>query len=103
MSVYVALVTLDPPGKLEPGSEEYLLSLKKGMEHLGDPLKCLRAGDVASKYSGAQYVILLPTCTYETGKMVVERLMTRFFDTPKWSRYSVHYSLSEIGMAGMMV
>lgn len=103
MSVYVALVTLEPPGKLEPGSEEYLLSLKKGMEHLGDTLRCLRAGDVASKYSGAQYVILLPTCTYETGKMVIERLLARFFDTQKWSRYSVHYSLSEIGMAGMTV
>ena len=76
-------------GKLEPGSEEYLLSLKKRMEHLGVTLRCLRAGDVASKYSGAQYVILLPTCTYETGKMVIERLLTRFFDTPKVEPFSV--------------
>lgn len=99
MSVYVSLLTLEPPAHMEKGSEEYLAALKMGMSHIEQSLKCLRAGDVASKYSGAQYVILLPTCTYETGKMVIERIMNKFFCSKKWRQYSIRYSLDEIGIS----
>lgn len=102
MSVYISLLTLEPPVYIEKGSDEYLAALKEGMSHVEKSLKCLRAGDVASKYSGAQYVILLPTCTFETGKMVVERVMDKFFNRKKWGRYSIRYSLDEIGVSDII-
>lgn len=102
MSVYVSLITLETPIDIKPDNDAYLGVLKAGMDHLCESLHCLRAGDVASKYSGAQYVILLPTCTYETGKMVMERIMSKFFSKSHWSRYSIRYSLDEISMAEFM-
>jgi DNA-binding SARP family transcriptional activator len=38
----------------------------------------LRKGDVISKYSGAQYIIMLPTVTVEDGEAIMQRLMTTF-------------------------
>lgn len=39
----------------------------------------LRRGDTISRYSAMQYVILLPSVTYETGKMVMERIKKAFY------------------------
>lgn len=41
-------------------------------------LESLRIGDVAARYSDSQYVILLPACTYESGLLVINRLIDRF-------------------------
>ncbi len=38
----------------------------------------LRKGDVISKYSGAQYIIMLPTQTVEDGEAIMQRLMSTF-------------------------
>ncbi len=39
----------------------------------------LRRGDTISRYSAMQYVVLLPSVTYETGKMVMERIKKAFY------------------------
>lgn len=38
----------------------------------------LRKGDVISRFSASQYVLLLPTVTYESGTVVLERIRTAF-------------------------
>lgn len=54
-------------------------TLSEGMEALELAIRCcLRAGDVASRYSPTQYVILLPMCSYESGTMVAERINKYF-------------------------
>lgn len=54
-------------------------TLNEGMEALELAIRCcLRAGDVASRYSPTQYVILLPMCSYESGTMVAERIHKYF-------------------------
>lgn len=51
----------------------------EGMEALELAIRCcLRAGDVASRYSPTQYVVLLPMCSYESGIMVAERIQKYF-------------------------
>ena len=40
--------------------------------------KCLRKCDVVARFSPAQYILLLPTVTYETGQMVLERIRKAF-------------------------
>ncbi len=50
-----------------------------GMEALELAIRCcLRAGDVAARYSATQFVILLPMCSYESGVMVAERIQKYF-------------------------
>jgi GGDEF domain-containing protein len=47
----------------------------------------LRCGDTISRYSVAQYVILLPAVTYETGRLVMDRIKTAFYE--KYPKSSV--------------
>ena len=37
-------------------------------------------GDVAAKYSAAQYVLLLPTSSAENGRLALERIVSRFVE-----------------------
>jgi GGDEF domain-containing protein len=49
------------------------------MGHLLEAVKAgLRKGDVASRYSGAQYVLMLPTANFEDGQLVVNRILRIF-------------------------
>ena len=41
----------------------------------------LRRGDTISRYSATQYVVLLPAVTYESGKLVMERVKKEFYAT----------------------
>lgn len=97
MSVYIVLITLSLNKETDESTR--FADLKAGMDHLLKALNHLRSGDVAAKYSSVQYVILLPTCTYETGKMVMMRVLHSFFDSAKWNRYNINYSLDEINLA----
>lgn len=53
--------------------------IKNAMACLGKILKqSLRMGDVASRYSDFQYIVLLSSCTYECAKRVTERVISKF-------------------------
>ncbi|MDR1246167.1 MAG: hypothetical protein LBK57_03965 [Clostridiales Family XIII bacterium] len=74
-SVHIALLTITsldnsaPPLRMLNASMKYLLeAIKAG----------LRKGDVASRYSGAQYVLMLPTANFEDGQVVVNRILRIF-------------------------
>lgn len=73
--VFLALVTVtDAYLQMPP-----LPTLTRAMEQLLEVIRgTLRKGDVMSRYSPAQYVILLPTVTYETGEKVLERIRRTF-------------------------
>lgn len=56
-------------------------TIKETMDIMADVLKrCLRVGDVASKYSDSQYIILLPTCTKELAMLVANRIISMVYD-----------------------
>ena len=55
-------------------------SMDKAMEHLGEQIRLnLRRGDVFSRCSVSQYIIMLPEANYENSCMVCRRLMGAFF------------------------
>jgi len=57
-----------------------LLKLDEIMSNLLDVLiKSLRKGDTITHYNASQYALLLPSVTYETGKMVMERVKRAFY------------------------
>lgn len=74
--VHICLITVAlPDGGVPP-----LKILSTTMDQLQEVLvKNLRRGDVVSKYSGAQYVIMLPAANFEDSTMVMERVVTSFY------------------------
>ena len=51
----------------------------------------LRRGDVAALFSPSQYVLMLPTLTFENGQMVMERIIRRFKkDNPRLQAMLLH-------------
>lgn len=59
-------------------------------------LTSLRSGDTISRYSLGQYIVLLPTCTYEDGIMVMQRIQDRFYQGSKNQYSQLQYSLQEM-------
>ena len=74
--VHIALITVSlPDGGVPP-----LGVLNTTMDQLLEVLvHNLRRGDVVSKYSGAQYVVMLPAANFEDSTMVVERIVNAFY------------------------
>lgn len=75
-SVHVALITVSLPD----GGTPALNVLGITMDQLLDVLIAgLRRGDVISKYSGAQYVVMLPSANFEDSTMVIDRVVSAFY------------------------
>ena len=63
ISEYMVLFTIGTVGNSEKKGESITKYLKKAIELLGEAIEnSLRSGDVASRCSELQYVILLPDC-----------------------------------------
>ena len=74
--VHLCLITVSlPDGGVPP-----LKVLSATMDQLQEVLvRNLRRGDVVSKFSGAQFVILLPAATFEDSSMVMDRVVNAFY------------------------
>lgn len=92
-SVYIALITAcESDGNIPP-----LNLLNHIMENLLDAIvNSLRRGDVVSKYSGAQYVLLLPSITQEDGTLVLERIIKKYYHANKSKKIQLKYKLRQI-------
>ncbi|MEG1431385.1 BTAD domain-containing putative transcriptional regulator [Eubacterium sp.] len=97
ISVYIGLITVIPRVEIPVDSPVYLSIISDGMDTLEDVLLgSLRSGDVISRYSGSQFIVLLPTCQYETAKMVMERIERNYYNTKKKPKTRLSYSLQEM-------
>lgn len=74
-SIYLGLVTIsDSKGKLLKPSIQ-----TRAMAELGEAIcRSLRRGDAYTRYSISQYIILIPTATYENGEKVMQRISCNF-------------------------
>lgn len=74
-------------------------SLSKAMENLGEVIRNgLRRGDVFSKCSNSQYVIMLPNANYENSEMVCQRLLTAFARKYPHSPARIHYAIHPLNV-----
>lgn len=77
-AIFVSLLTVSD-------SQGGMLDLKlqsKVMDNLAEVIKNgLRKGDVFSRFSATQYVLMLPTLTYENCMMVMDRIIKRYKQT----------------------
>ena len=91
--VHIALVTVSlPDGGVPP-----LGVLNTTMDQLLEVLvHNLRRGDVVSKYSGAQYVVMLPAANFEDSSMVVERIVNAFYRQHRRNFLKITYRIREL-------
>lgn len=92
-SVHLCLITLsDAKGNLLPQT-----FLSRGMELLKDSIRSsLRRGDIYCRYSVSQYILLLPTTTYENGEMILKRITRNFHQSYTRRDMSLRYSLQAV-------
>lgn len=103
---YVLLLTMKLDGLQGEASDTVdQFRIKKAMNGLENTLKtALRIGDVVSKYSDSQFVILLPYCSYECGMLVANRIISRFYDdNPQNKGMSITINLEEVTVGGTIV
>ena len=92
-SVYLCLITISDRN----GNIPSLNKLDAAMKRLLDAINLsLRRGDVVSQYSGAQYVILLPSITYEDSNMVLERIVKQYYHNNRRSVLHLKYKLEQM-------
>ena len=93
---YVLLITLRRTGgaKRNPSEDSGLM---EGMTILGNLLRdLLRVGDVAARYSLTQYIVMLPTCSYESGLLVADRIQTAFMKSIGKKHMELLFELEEL-------
>ena len=89
-SVYIGLMTvMNAAGDALPNQK----TMNRVMDALHDTIRrTLRRGDIFTRYSLNQYLIMLPTTTFETSGMVMERIKKayrrEFPNTPVLLKYS---------------
>ena len=91
--VHLCLITVSlPDGGVPP-----LGVLNTTMDQLLEVLvHNLRRGDVVSKYSGAQYVVMLPAANFEDSTMVVERIVNAFYRQHRRNFLKLTYRIREL-------
>jgi len=92
-SIFLCLLTLSE----EEGSEAKSYFLKRAMEHLSEAIaSSLRRGDAYTRYSISQYLILLPSASFEDGEMVMNRIVRNYKKSYNRKELSVSYSLQAL-------
>jgi len=90
-AVHLALISL----KGRKGAELPLRSLELAMDHMQEQIRIsLRKGDVVSRCSPSQFVIMLPQANFENSGMVCQRILKAFYrqypHSPAVIDYSIH-------------
>lgn len=92
-SIYLCLITVsDRSGRtLKPEIQA------RAMERLKQAIKdSLRSSDAFARYSVSQYILLLPTTTYENGERAMRRVLSSFNRNYVRKDVAVNYSLSPV-------
>lgn len=101
MSIFCALLTVNIRLNIPNNSDMYIKLMNKVVLQLqGIICRTLRVGDSASRYSASQFVILLPSCTYETSKMVMERLKKKYYAEDHGGKVELLYDVRELLYSG---
>ncbi|MEG1756288.1 MAG: BTAD domain-containing putative transcriptional regulator [Clostridia bacterium] len=77
-TMFLALLSLSLKGTDECMQDQFMLE-RFMKQLLMAAQQNLRRGDTISRYTATQYVVLLPTATYETGKLVIDRVKKAFY------------------------
>lgn len=91
--VHIALLTVSLPD----GTMPTLKQLNATMDQLLVALQAqLRSGDVISRYSAVQYVVMLPSANFEDSQKVMERIVSAFYRQHRHNFLKITYKIREV-------
>lgn len=97
VTVYLGLITVTPEPYLKADSQAYNNTVSMGVKQMQNVLmESLRSGDVITRYSPTQFILMLPACDYEDADRVVNRVLGNFNSLDHRSRVRIQYSLDEM-------
>ena len=92
-AVHIGLLSVTGGGEKELPKR----SLDRAMENLQEQVRLnLRRGDIASRCSVSQYILMLPQANYENSCMVCERIIKAFTRQYPHSPAQLHYSVQPL-------
>lgn len=93
---YILMLTVQARDERFPSGDEDILT-GRAMDALERVIcRYLRAGDVVSRYGPTQFIVMLPTCSYESGTGVAERICRNFKKYAEKFRCEIVYELAEL-------
>ncbi|MDO4483070.1 MAG: hypothetical protein Q4C54_01155 [Clostridia bacterium] len=97
-SMFLALLMVVPTDNSQTIAP---LMLNEVMSGLAAVLKSsLRKGDTITQFSATQFAMLLPTINYDSGRMVMERLKSKFYARFPSSNFILTYRLGPLTSSG---
>ncbi|MBQ8038442.1 MAG: hypothetical protein IJ274_00960 [Lachnospiraceae bacterium] len=95
---YIVLFTVEINDGVKTNNEKMeRFIIEQGMSKLKNTLgKVLRIGDVAARYSDSQYIVLLPTCTYESSILVAKRVLENFAASDKSKKVRIKTDFEQL-------
>ena len=95
LSIHIGLITISRPN----GDIPELEILDNAMRKLLNIFQStLRRGDVVSRYSGAQYVLMLPGANYENAVVIMDRIVNTFYRQNRKAFLKVNYKLEQMDL-----
>lgn len=92
-SVFLCLLTIIP----DKDESFRPIFLKRAMKHLGSAITdSLRRGDAFTQYSTSQYLILLPSASYEDSSAVMQRIIRNYRKAYPHKELNILYSLQAL-------
>ena len=92
-SIYLCLMTITSP----TGGQPALNNLNPAMDRLKNCIfNSLRSSDVFSRYSVSQYILMLPTASYESCESVLKRITGEFEKSNKNEYVILQYKLQPL-------
>lgn len=93
LSTYLCLITIQDSNGKTPSLQKLDIYMNK---MLGILNFCLRTGDVVSRYSGAQYILMLPCLNFENAEMVMNRILSNYKKKYRTDKIIIAYKIKEI-------
>ena len=95
---HVLLLTAELGEEVDNSNEHMTRFLiKQAMGQLEKALKRpLRVGDIAARYSDTQFIVLLPSCTYEATKAVAKRVINDFKSLQRSKKVIVKSQMEQV-------
>ncbi len=92
LSVFLCLITIQGTSRKDSSTH-----VTKAMTRMAETIaNALRSGDVFARYSVNQYIVMLPSTSYENSTMIGERILKKFdSERPKYN-VSVSYTLKHL-------
>lgn len=91
--VHIALLTVSLPDGTMPALKQLNITMDQLLVALQTQL---RSGDVVSRYSAVQYVVMLPAANFEDSQKVMERIVSAFYRQHRHNFLKITYKIREV-------